>query len=232
MSETPSRALAAENLRMTYRLGNSEVTVLDGIWLEVQRGERVAIAGPSGAGKSTLLHILGGLQRPTSGWVRVGEQDLYGMAASARATWRARSVGFIFQFFHLLPELDVLENVLLPAMAAGRPLRSSRERAMALLEAVGLQDRRRHTPLELSGGEQQRAAVARALMNDPDLVLADEPTGSLDSRTGRQVLDLLFDLTSAGRRTLLLVTHNEEIARQCGRIIRLRDGRIELDGRE
>ncbi len=223
-------AIVAEEIRMVYRLPGSELTVLDGVRLEVGEGERLAIAGPSGAGKSTLLHILGGLQRPTAGRVRVGEQDVYGMAPSDRSVWRASHVGFIFQFFHLMPELSVLENVLLPAMALGRPLGPARVRAEALLAAVGLEGRRRHTPLELSGGEQQRVAVARALLNDPALILADEPTGSLDSRTGRQVLDLLFSLTEKGHRALVVVTHNEEVARQCGRVVRMRDGRIESDG--
>ncbi len=224
--------LEAKGLRKIYRMKAGLLEVLRGVSFSVARGETVAITGPSGAGKSTLLHALGGLDQPTGGTVRLLGRELYSLPPKERAAIRARLVGFVFQSYHLLPELDVLENVMLPAMAAdwrGRTQAACRRRAEELLAAVGLAGRLRHTPVELSGGEQQRVALARALINEPELLLADEPTGNLDSKTGEQVLGCLFDLSRTCGRTLLLVTHNEEVARRCGRICRLRDGQIESD---
>ncbi len=214
----------------TYQIGATRLDVLRGVSVGVAAGETVAIVGPSGAGKSTLLHALGGLDQPTAGRVTFKGRDLYALPARERTLIRATSIGFVFQAYQLLPELDVLENVLLPTMTAWSMRRQEpehRRRAEALLEAVGLAGRRRHTPLELSGGEQQRVALARALINEPELVLADEPTGNLDSVTGEQVLQGLFALTRERRRTLILVTHNLELAARCDRTIRLRDGRVE-----
>ncbi len=219
--------ITVENVHKTYTVRKHPVPVLKGASLEVQTGEVLAIVGASGAGKSTLLHIMGGLDRPDAGRVSIEGRDLYDMS-SARRTWmRAKDIGFVFQSYHLLPEMDVLENVMLPGMADGR-LRISnarmRSRALELLEAVGLRARAQHTPLELSGGEQQRTALARALMNDPDIVLADEPTGNLDDTTGNQVLAYLFALTRDRGHSLVIVTHSEAIAASCDRILRLSDG--------
>ncbi len=218
-----------DTITKAYSMGKRTLEVLRGISVAIQPGETVAIIGPSGAGKSTLLHTLGGLDQPSSGQVLFRGRDLYRMSPRERTTIRARHVGFMFQAYHLLPELDVLENVLLPTLTAWEMRRLSaqhRAKAEALLAAVGLAERMHHTPLELSGGEQQRVAMARALMNDPELVLADEPTGNLDSVTGDHVLKCLFALTRERRHTLVLVTHNDEIAAACDRIIHLKDGRL------
>ena len=219
--------IQAHELKKTYTIAKKQVHVLKGASLDVRAAETVAIVGVSGAGKSTLLHVLGGLDRPESGQVLFDGQDLYGMRSGARTSLRARRIGFVFQSYHLLPEMDVLENVMLPAMAQGGVLASGtaiRKHARELLDAVGLSARSDHTPLELSGGEQQRVALARALMNDPRLVLADEPTGNLDEGTGRQVLEHLFALTRARGHTLVLVTHDERIAASCDRMLRLTEG--------
>jgi predicted ABC-type transport system involved in lysophospholipase L1 biosynthesis ATPase subunit len=219
-----------EAVTKTYLMGKRSLTVLNGVSVAIQPGETVAIIGPSGAGKSTLLHALGGLDQPTTGEVWFKGQSLYRLSPEERTMIRARHVGFVFQSYHLLPELDVVENVMLPTMAI-RGMRRERtktlKRAEQLLDTVGLSDRLRHTPLELSGGEQQRVALARALMNEPELVLADEPTGNLDSVTGEHILKCLFGLTRERRHTLVLVTHNNEIAARCDRIIRMKDGRVE-----
>ncbi|MBM4143305.1 MAG: ABC transporter ATP-binding protein [Lentisphaerae bacterium] len=225
----PSELLRAANVHKTYQMGRHELCVLSGAALRVRRGESVAIVGASGAGKSTLLHILGGLDRPQTGGVWLDGEDLYAAPAARRTLLRATKVGFVFQSYHLLPEMDVLENVMLPAMAvtrSGAPRRNMRRRAMGLLDAVGLAARAAHTPMELSGGEQQRVAVARALMNDPDIILADEPTGNLDDDTGRQVLDHLFGLSRHRGRSLVVVTHNEQIASASDRVLNLRDGAL------
>jgi lipoprotein-releasing system ATP-binding protein len=221
--------LRAEHLHKTYVLRKKPIGVLRGASIEAAAGESVAVVGLSGAGKSTLLHILGGLDRPDRGRVLIGDEDLYAVSAGRRTRIRAQRIGFVFQSYHLLPEMDVMENVMLPGMTSVHPFKSARalrRRAAELLEAVGLSGRAEHTPLELSGGEQQRVALARALVNDPELVLADEPTGNLDAATGNQVLDHLFDLTRRKGHTLIMVTHNEGIATACDRVLRLDDGLI------
>lgn len=223
----PGAAVRAEDIHKTYTVGRTALNVLRGASVSVSAGEAVAIVGISGAGKSTLLHILGGLDRPDMGQVTVCGENLYRLSSGRRTRMRCEQIGFVFQSYHLLPEMDLLENVMLPAMArrgvfASR--RSMREAAMVLLEKVGLADRADHTPPELSGGEQQRAALARALMNDPQVVLADEPTGNLDAESGRKVLELLFALTRERGHTLVLVTHNDAIAGSCDRVLRLQDG--------
>jgi ABC-type lipoprotein export system ATPase subunit len=221
--------LEAREIFRSYQIERSTVEVLRGVSLTVAAGESVSIVGQSGAGKSTLLHCLGGLDRPTSGTLLYKGEDLYSAPASRRDEIRALQVGFVFQAYHLLPELDVLENVQLPAFSQHGALRHRKvtdELANDLLNLVGLGHRAHHRPYELSGGEQQRVAIARALMNGPELVLADEPTGNLDSRTGGQVLDYLFDLVSARGHTLVLVTHNEGVADLCRRKVLLQDGRI------
>ena len=217
--------LRAENVHKTYHIGRRPVEVLHGVSLTIQRGETVSIMGASGAGKSTLMHLLGGLDRPDSGKIFFEDTDLVKMTSARRAAFRARRCGFIFQSYHLLPELDVRQNVLLPSMAAGRG-GGVRARAEALLEQVGLFGRMDHRPMELSGGEQQRVAIARALINDPDLILADEPTGNLDSHTGENILNNLFDLAHSAQRTLIVVTHNEAVARRCQRELVLKDGAL------
>ncbi len=226
---TPDPIVQTDAMTKAYQMGRHTLEVLKGISVAIQPGETVAIIGPSGAGKSTLLHALGGLDQPSAGRVLFHGRDLYRLSARERTMIRARHIGFMFQAYHLLPELDVLENVLLPTMTEWglrRLAPQHRKKAEALLESVGLAGRLRHTPLELSGGEQQRVALARALMNEPELLLADEPTGNLDSVTGDQVLKSLFALTRERRHTLVIVTHNNDIAAVCDRIIHLKDGRL------
>ena len=221
--------LEAVDLHKTYEIEKISIKVLDGVSLKVRKGETVSIMGASGAGKSTLLHMLGGLDRPTLGTVTFRGHDLYKLSSQRRSDFRATSVGFVFQSYHLLPEMNILDNVLLPAMTQKKAwLRESenRKRGLELLARVGLAHRSDHRPLELSGGEQQRVALARALMNEPELVLADEPTGNLDSKTGNQVLEYLFDLVRERKHTLVLVTHNDAVAGLCDRQLRLQDGRL------
>ena len=218
--------LEATDLHKTYILPHKRVDVLKGASILVDKGERVAIVGRSGAGKSTLLHVLGGLDRPERGEVRVDGQPLYAVSQRLRTAVRAAKIGFVFQSYHLLPEMDVTENVMLPAMTGvlkiTRP--QMRQRALALLEQVGLADRATHMPLELSGGEQQRVALARALINEPALILADEPTGNLDRMTGSQIMELLFGLSCTRALALVMVTHSPETAALCDRVLELHDG--------
>ena len=217
--------LEAIDLHKAYRLPHKTVQVLQGASLTVAPSERVAIMGRSGSGKSTLLHVLGGLDRPDAGEVRIGGCALGELSARERSRMRARQIGFVFQSYHLLPEMDVLENVMLPALAVGGMSRANlRRRALELLARVGLSDRASHTPLELSGGEQQRVALARALMNAPGLLLADEPTGNLDRDTGMQILELLFGLVERREHALVIVTHAPEVAARCDRVLRLEAG--------
>jgi putative ABC transport system ATP-binding protein len=206
----------------SYRRGGAEVRALDGVDLEVRRGEWLAVTGPSGSGKSTLLHLLGLLDRPTAGRVLFDGRDVTGLSDAEASRLRGRSIGFVFQDFHLLPEESALRNVMLPLLYAG--VRGARERAAAALDAVGLRERAAHRPGELSGGEQQRVAVARALVKEPLLVLADEPTGNLDTATGARILDLLGDLHARGI-TLVVVTHEAGVAERAGRRVAMRDGR-------
>jgi ABC-type lipoprotein export system ATPase subunit len=222
--ETPY--LQAEGIHKSYRLGHRSVDVLIDASLTVQRGEWLAILGASGSGKTTFLNIVGTLEKPDAGRV-VCDGAVYADLSPARATaFRLRRVGFVFQSYHMLPELSLLENVRLPAMLAGKLGAAATERARELLVRVGLGHRLEHKPLELSGGEQQRAAIARALMNDPDLILADEPTGNLDSATGGEILDIFRELhDSEARRTIIMVTHDTNVAIRADRRIRMVDGR-------
>ena len=222
-----SSLIEAMDIRRSYAVGTRTLDVLRGVSLSIDAGESTAITGMSGAGKSTLLYILAGLDRPTSGRVLYRGRDLYAAGDGERSAIRAQKIGFVFQAYHLLPELTVLENVLLPGLSQhGAFLRGNvlRARAEELLGRVGLAERSTHRPNELSGGEQQRVALARALMNGPELLLADEPTGNLDSKTGEDVLHYLFDLTAEQGLTLVIVTHNEAVAPRCHRHIALRDG--------
>ena len=222
--------LFATDLIKKYRLPNKTVEVLNGASLTITPGERVAIVGRSGIGKSTLLHVLGALDRPESGEVIINGRSIYKLSERARSNLRAREIGFIFQSYHLFPEMDISENVMLPAWAAGAGQNRThiKTRAAELLELVGLTDRATHTPLELSGGEQQRAAIARALMNQPQLLLADEPTGNLDTETGAQVLELLFSISSQSGRALVIVTHSPTVAARCDRTLTLNNGTLHL----
>jgi len=221
-----SEVVRAVGLRKVYRTGRLEVPVLRGIDCAFSAGETAVVVGASGVGKSTLLHVLGTLDRPTAGSIHYGDRDVTKCTDRALAQLRNRHVGFVFQFFHLLPELTALENVALPALVAGTPQRHTRARAAALLEAVGLSDRATHRPDQLSGGEQQRVAIARALVNEPEIVFADEPTGNLDAETGRQVLDVLWDLQTAQGTALVVVTHEAAVAARADRVLRLADGRL------
>jgi putative ABC transport system ATP-binding protein len=216
-------------LELHLASAGGEVNILRGIDLRVEAGETVGIVGPSGSGKSTMMMIIGGLERPTGGRVRVAGRDLAGLDEDALALFRRDTVGIVFQSFHLVPTMSALENVAVPLEFAGR--RDAFERARAGLEAVGLGHRLTHFPAQLSGGEQQRVAVARAFATEPDLLLADEPTGNLDGETGSQVMDVLFDLAARHGSTLMLITHDDRLAHRCGRIVRLLDGRIVDDGR-
>ena len=219
--------IQARQLTRRYQVGKAVVAALAEVDLTVPNGEYTALVGPSGSGKSTLLNLIGGLDRPSSGVIQVNGLSLGAAAEAELVRYRRERVGFIFQSFNLLPTLTALENVEAPLMLAEMPRRARRERAQALLESVGLGARMLHKPNELSGGEKQRVAIARALANRPLLLLADEPTGNLDSKTGRVVLDLLCGLLAAQGLTLIMVTHDPEIAVHAHRIIHLRDGRIQ-----
>ncbi|MDR7048229.1 putative ABC transport system ATP-binding protein [Duganella sp. 3397] len=216
------------NIRKTYHQGGNAIHALDGIDLRVAPGEFVAIMGPSGSGKSTLLNVLGALDRPDTGRYRLAEDEVSALDDDAASDVRNRCIGFVFQSFHLLPRLSVLENVLLPQRYARQPDPGAAARAVALLERIGLGQRTGHLPGQLSGGQLQRAAIARALLNQPALLLADEPTGNLDSRSAADVLALLHEL-HAGGQTVVLVTHDPAIAAGAQRTIHLRDGRIAGD---
>ena len=216
------------NIRKTYRQGGSDIHALDGIDLHIAQGEFVAVMGPSGSGKSTLLNVLGGLDRPDSGRYRLAQDEISALDDDDASDVRNRRIGFVFQSFHLLPRLSVLENVLLPQRYARNADPQAPERAAQLLERIGLGERIHHLPGQLSGGQLQRAAIARALLNQPALLLADEPTGNLDSSSAAEVMALLGEL-HAGGQTLVLVTHDPDIAAAAQRTIHLRDGRIDAD---
>ena len=223
MTENP--ILRARALRREYGRGEGLVRAVDGIDLDIVRGETVAVMGPSGCGKSTLLHLLGGLDRPSGGELWVHGRRIEQLSEHALAEMRRREVGFVFQAFHLMEELTAQENVELPALLAGLPPRAARHRARDLLDQVGLSDRAGHLPSALSGGQRQRVAIARALANEPLLVLADEPTGNLDSAATLDVLRVFEQLHAAGQ-TLVIVTHDERIAAAAGRLISMRDGAL------
>lgn len=218
--------ITISDLYKTFQIGERDLTVLKGINLEIQRGELLAIMGASGAGKSTLLHLIGMLDRPTRGTVLFEGQDLFQLSEAAQAEFRNKRIGFVFQFHHLLPEFTALENACMPALIQRRSPADVEVDAMALLNEVGLGERLHHKPGELSGGEQQRVAVARALMQRPDLVLADEPTGNLDTHTGEALFGLMRDLNKSRGTTFVIVTHNEKLSAQSDRIVYMQDGQI------
>lgn len=226
--EKASEIIRLEDIRRIYRVGNQEVRALDGVSLSVSKNEYVAIMGPSGSGKSTLMNILGCLDSPSSGHYILNGVDVSEMEDGELADVRNREIGFVFQSFNLLPRYNALENVALPMVYAGVPARERMERAAAALESVALSERMDHKPNELSGGQKQRVALARALINNPSIILADEPTGNLDTHTSIEIMRLFEEIHSRGN-TVIVVTHEEDIAAYARRIIRLRDGRVESD---
>ncbi|HJQ67389.1 MAG TPA: ABC transporter ATP-binding protein [Blastocatellia bacterium] len=224
--ERASPLIRAERLTKTYESGRQRVVVFQDLSVEIARGEMIAVVGPSGAGKSTLLHLLGGLDRPTAGSVKLGEFDIFKLSDVDLARFRNNEIGFIFQFHHLLPEFTALENVMMPLLIGRNSHASARGRAQRMLERVGLNDRASHRPGELSGGEQARVALARALVAQPRLLLADEPTGDLDSRTSESIHNLLKEVHESQKLTSVIVTHNERLASICDRVLHLEDGRL------
>lgn len=216
-----SSALRVQDIHRHYHLAGHDIHVLRGISFEVQHGEKVFLRGASGAGKTTLLYTLGGLEKPSTGEVYINSQALYSGSKSQRARIRNESLGFVFQNYHLIPDLTALENVALPSMIRSKV---AFNRAIQLLERVGLGERLQHLPTELSGGEQQRVALARALINDPKIILADEPTGNLDATNGKQIMDLLFGIVEETNRTLVVVTHDPELAKRGDRTLMIENG--------
>lgn len=219
--------LKLEKIYKSYLDTQRKVDVIKGLNLEILKGETVAIVGPSGAGKSTLLHVIGGIDAPQKGKVLLDGKDLYKMSDQDRSDVRNKDIGFVFQFYHLLPELSAIENILLPIFIKQKDSRRTPElweQGVAALKEVGLVNRMEHKPNQLSGGEQQRVAIARALMNRPRLVLCDEPTGNLDSTTGEAIIDLLMALNEKMQQAFIIVTHDEDVARRCDRMIHMRDG--------
>ena len=223
---TPLPALELRGVRKVFRQGGVELAVLNGIDLALNPGEIVALVGPSGAGKSTMLHVAGLLERPDGGAVLIEGRDCGGLSDEHRTLLRRRALGFVYQFHHLLPEFSALENVMLPQMIAGVARAAARDKAASLLERVGLGARLTHRPARLSGGEQQRVAIVRALANDPKILLADEPTGNLDHTTAAGVIETLLEIVRASGLAALIATHNLELARRLDRIVALEDGRL------
>jgi len=214
-----------KEISKNYRMGELDICALDRVSLSVRQGELIAIMGPSGSGKSTLMNVLGCLDRPTSGTYTFESREISGMTDDELAHVRNAKIGFVFQSFNLLPRFTALKNVEMPLIYSGIPAKGRTERAIPVMEQVGLRDRMHHRPTELSGGQQQRVAIARALVNHPPLLLADEPTGNLDSRSGAEILNILVDLNSRGV-TIMIVTHDHDVAARCRRIINLKDGMI------
>lgn len=218
--------IQTEDLCKTYKLGTVDVEVLKNIDLTIESGEFASIMGPSGSGKSTLLYLIGGLDKPTSGSVRIKGKELAVMKDQEESVMRRREIGFVFQFYNLIPNLTVEENIMLPVLLDGKKIKDYRQSLDEILEDVGLTDRRHHTPRELSGGQQQRVAIARALINQPDIILADEPIGNLDSKTGTEVMKLLQKINLKKKKTIVQVTHSKEAAEYGTRIINVRDGKV------
>lgn len=218
--------LKAEGLAKRYRIGSADLDVLKGVDLEVRRGEVVAVVGPSGVGKSTLLHILGGLDTPSAGTLHIDATDVFGMSDDARASFRNRCVGFVFQFHHLLGDFTAVENVMLPLLIQGRGRQEALQAAADLLARVGLAERAEHLPSELSGGESQRVAVARALVAGPALVLADEPSGNLDLARSADLHDMIWQLARDLKQTFVIATHDSTLASRADRVLEMADGRI------
>lgn len=214
------------NIIKEYRMGDTVTRVLNGISIQIAQGEFVSIMGPSGSGKSTLLYILGGLDDPTGGSVLIGGEDISKYNDYKKSTMRRRSIGFVFQFYNLIPNLNVEENILLPVLLDGKDAKDYKKQLNSILDIVGLTDRKKHTPRELSGGQQQRVAIARALINNPEIIFADEPTGNLDSKTGTEIMKLLQEINRESNKTIIMVTHSADAAAYSNRIISVRDGAI------
>ena len=226
------KVIKVENVTKKYKLGEVDLTVLADVSLEINSGSFVAIMGPSGSGKSTLLHLIGALDLPSTGRVLIDDQDISKMTEDELSKIRNKKIGFVFQQFNLLHNLTALENVTLPMVFAGVGESARKERAEKLLDSLGLKNRLDHKPTELSGGERQRIAIARALANDPDIIVADEPTGNLDSTTGKKIMDILVDLHRNQKKTIIVVTHDPNIANYTEETINIKDGHIIKDNRE
>lgn len=225
--ESLSCVIEVENLCKTYQMGEVQLEVLKNINLKINLGEFASIMGPSGSGKSTLLYLIGGLDKPTAGSIKIKGSDISKMSDDQESIMRRREIGFVFQFYNLIPNLNVEENIMLPVMLDGKKTGKYKERLDEILEIVGLFERRHHTPRELSGGQQQRVAIARALINEPDIILADEPIGNLDSKTGNEIMGLFSEINKRKGKTIVQVTHSIESAAFGSRIINVKDGRIE-----
>jgi putative ABC transport system ATP-binding protein len=221
-----------ENVWKTYQMGKVKLEALRGVSLEISPGAFVSIMGPSGSGKSTLLNMVGCLDVPTEGKVFLKNQDIANLSENSLAQLRGKTVGFIFQEFNLLANLNALENVMLPMVFQGMPLSARKQRATELLQALGLEDRILHQPAELSGGERQRVAIARAFANDPEVVIADEPTGNLDSKTGEKIMEILKEFHEKRKKTIIVVTHDLHIANYSEKIIHIKDGQVEVSHKE
>lgn len=220
-------AVEGKHIVKNFRIGNTTTKVLEDVSLQVIQGEFVSIMGPSGSGKSTLLYILGGLDTPTGGCVYLNGADISNFRDESMSRLRRQKIGFVFQFYNLIPNLNVEENIMLPLLLDSKKMRDYKKQLNYILEVVGLSDRRRHTPRELSGGQQQRVAIARALIGEPEILFADEPTGNLDSKTGAEIMHLLRSINRESGQTIIMVTHSPEAAQSSGRIITVRDGVIE-----
>ncbi len=218
--------IAATEVYKNFYLGDVKIEILKNINLSIARGEFVSLMGPSGSGKSTLLYLLGGLDQPDSGTIKVKGRELSTMSDKEASRFRRQEMGFIFQFYNLVPNLNIEDNIMLPVLLDGKPMKSYKQGLEDVLAIVGLSARKGHTPRELSGGEQQRVAIARALMNDPDIILADEPVGNLDSKNGNAIMELFKQINQETNKTILQVTHSEEMAKYSHRIIRLKDGKV------
>lgn len=215
-----------KNLCKTYKIGNVSTDVLKEINLEIQEGEFVSIMGPSGSGKSTILHLIGGLDEPTAGTIVINGKNLSAMTDKERSIMRRKNIGFVFQFYNLIPNLNVEENIMLPILLDGKSAKEYKKRLDEVIESVGLSERRLHTPAQLSGGQQQRVAIARALIIDPDIILADEPIGNLDSQTGIEIMELLRTINIKKGKTIIQVTHSKEASEYGQRVIYVKDGKV------